>query len=70
MKKEVLRIWPELNWIKDDELREKTAKTWEIALERSVLSPDDLEKIPFTLKAGADLKVSFMAHIRCVVDIA
>ena len=69
MKKEVLRIWPELNWINNEELREKTAKTWEIALERSVLSPEDLEKIPFTLKAGADLKVSFMAHKRCVVNI-
>lgn len=70
MKKEVLRIWPELDWIRDDELREKTARTWEIALERSVLSPDDLEKIPFTLKAGPDLKVSFLAHKRCVVHIA
>ena len=70
MKKEVLRIWPELNWINDEELREKTAKTWEIALERSVLSPEDLEKIPFTLKAGSDMKVSFMTHKRCVVNIA
>lgn len=70
MKKEVLRIWPELDWIRDDELREKTARTWEIALERSVLSTDDLEKIPFTLKAGPDLKVSFLAHKRCVVHIA
>lgn len=65
-----MRIWPELDWIRDDELREKTARTWEIALERSVLSPDDLEKIPFTLKAGPDLKVSFLAHKRCVVHIA
>lgn len=65
-----MRIWPELDWIRDNELREKTAKTWEIALERSVLGPDDLEKIPFTLKAGPDLKVSFMAHKRCVVHIA
>lgn len=70
MKKEVLRIWPELNWINDEELREKTAKTWEIALERSVLSPEDLEKIPFTLKAGPEMKVSFMTHKRCVVNIA
>lgn len=65
-----MRIWPELDWIRDDELREKTARTWEIALERSVLSTDDLEKIPFTLKAGPDLKVSFLAHKRCVVHIA
>jgi putative nucleotidyltransferase with HDIG domain len=57
-------------WIGDADLREKTAKTWELALEKSVLSADDLQKIPFTLLAGPDLKVSFMAHKRCVVHVA
>jgi putative nucleotidyltransferase with HDIG domain len=70
MKEEVLALWPELMWIKDEDLREKTAKTWEVALERSVLTPDDLNKIPFTLLAGPDLKVSFMSHKRCVVHVA
>lgn len=63
-------LWPELNWIKDEELREKTAKTWELALEKSVLSGDDLQRIPFTLLCGPDLKVSFMDHKRAVVHIA
>ena len=67
---DIYELWPELNWIKDDELREKTAKTWELAIERSVLSPEDLNRIPFTLLCGPDLKVSFMAHKRCVVHIA
>ena len=57
-------------WIKDEDLREKTAKTWELALQKSVLTVDDLQKIPFTLLAGPDLKVSFMAHKRCVVHVA
>jgi len=70
MKKEVLTLWPELMWIQDEDLREKTAKTWEMALEKSVLTPDDLNRIPFTLLAGPDLKVSFMAHKRCVVHVA
>jgi len=70
MKEEVKKLWPELEWIKDTKLRESTAKTWEIALERSVLKIDDLERIPFTLLCGPDLKVSFMAHKRCVVHIA
>jgi putative nucleotidyltransferase with HDIG domain len=70
MNEKVLKLWPELGWIKDNVLREKTAKTWEIALERSVLTPDDLGKIPFTLLCGPDLQVSFMAHKRCVVHIA
>ncbi len=63
-------LWPELAWISDQELREKTTKTWQLALERSVLTPDDLQRIPFTLLAGPDLQVSFMAHKRCVVHVA
>ena len=70
MNKEVLKLWPELEWISDAELREKSARTWELALERSVLTADDLERIPFTLLCGPDLKVSFMAHKRCVVHVA
>ncbi len=70
MNKEVLELWPELEWIKNEDLREKTAKTWELALERSVLTPEDLKKIPFTLLCGPDLKVTFMDHKRSVVHIA
>ncbi len=70
MNKKVLQLWPELEWIQDEDLRNKTANTWELALERSVLTPDDLRKIPFTLLAGPDLKVSFMDHKRAVVHIA
>lgn len=70
MTNEVRNLWPELDWIHDARLREKTAKTWELALSRSVLKADDLDKIPFTLLCGPDLKVSFMAHKRCVVHIS
>lgn len=70
MTERVKKLWPELGWISDTSLREKTAATWEMALNRSVLTVDDLDKIPFTLLCGPDLKVSFMAHKRCVVHIA
>jgi len=70
MNEAIKKLWPELDWIKDSVLREKTARTWEIALERSVLKSEDLNNIPFTLLCGPDLKVSFMAHKRCVVHIA
>jgi putative nucleotidyltransferase with HDIG domain len=66
----IKKLWPELDWISDQSLREKTAKTWEVAIERSVLKAEDLERIPFTLLCGPDLKVSFMEHKRCVVHIA
>ena len=59
MTKEVYNLWPELNWIEGEDLRNKTAKTWELALERSVLTPADLNRIPFTLLVGPDLKVTF-----------
>ena len=70
MKKEVQQLWPEIEWIEDKDLREQTAKTWELALKRSVLTPEDLNRIPFTLLCGPDLKVTFMDHKRSVVHIA
>jgi len=66
---EVLELWPELEWIEDESLREKVARTWETALKRSVLTPIDLQTIPFTLLVP-DLTVSFMSHKRSVVHIA
>ena len=70
MTSEIMKLWPELEWIAEKQLREKTARTWEVALERSVLTAKDLERIPFTLLCGPDLKVTFMSHKRCVVHIA
>ena len=69
MNPEVVALWPELEWIEDADLREKTARTWEKALDESALDADDLQRIPFTLLVP-DLKVSFMAHKRCVVHVA
>ena len=70
MEREIYNLWPEIKWIQDETLRDQVARTWEIALERSVLSADDLNRIPFTLLCGPDLKVSFMDHKRCVVHVA
>jgi putative nucleotidyltransferase with HDIG domain len=64
------QLWPELEWIKNSDLKEKTTLTWALALQRSVLTPEDLNTIPFTLLCGPDLKVTFMDHKRCVVHVA
>ena len=64
------QLWPELEWIHNNDLKEKTTHTWALALQKSVLTPDDLNAIPFTLLCGPDLKVTFMDHKRCVVHIA
>lgn len=69
MQEDVDRLWPELEWIADPELRAKVRLTWERALERSPLAARDLEEIPFTLLIPG-CRVSFMAHKRCVVHVA
>jgi putative nucleotidyltransferase with HDIG domain len=69
MREAVDRLWPELTWIRDPELRDKTARTWELALERSPLDAADLDEIPFTLLVP-DCPATFMEHKRCVVHIA
>ena len=65
----VRELWPELDWIQDPDLREKTLDTWVLGFQRSPLEPADLHEIPFTLLVP-DCPTSFMEHKRCVVHIA
>ena len=69
MREAVERLWPELAWIADPDLRESVTQTWAKALERSPLKPADLERIPFTLLIP-NCPITFMEHKRCVVHIA
>nr|MBN2276915.1 HDIG domain-containing protein [candidate division Zixibacteria bacterium] len=65
----VKKLWPELDWIKDETLRQQTHDTWVEALRLSKLTARDLQEIPFTLKAK-DCTVTFMAHKRAVVHLS
>jgi putative nucleotidyltransferase with HDIG domain len=69
MRDTVRKLWPELEWITDPDLRQAVTQTWARALELSPLTADDLQTIPFTLLVP-DCPVTFMAHKRCVVHIA
>jgi putative nucleotidyltransferase with HDIG domain len=69
MQEGVRTLWPELDWISDSSLREKTAHTWERALQLSPLKTEDLGRIPFTLLVP-NCPTTFMEHKRCVVHIA
>jgi len=69
MPEKVMGIWPEIDWIQDEGLREAVLKTWERAFELSPLEPKDLLEIPFTLLVP-DCPATFMEHKRCVVHIA
>lgn len=69
MREAVEKLWPELAWIEDRDLREKVTKTWVRAFELSPLKPEDLHVLPFTLLVP-NCPVTFMEHKRCVVHIA
>ena len=69
MKDKVLKIWPEINWIKDEGLKEKVLNCWVYAIENSVLSIEDLNTIPFSLLLK-DCKISFMNHKRTCVQLS
>ena len=69
MNKEILELWPEIDWIKDKDMKERTAQAWEYAIEKSVLSAEDLEEIPFSLLIK-DCQVTFMNHKRTCVQLA
>jgi len=65
----VKQLWPEIDWIKDAQLRVQVTQTWALALQRSSLTPEDLTQIPFTLLIP-NCPITFMEHKRCVVHIA
>lgn len=69
MREPVEKLWPELDWIGDEQLRESVRQTWVRAFEDSPLAPSDLEEIPFTLLIPG-CPATFMEHKRCVVHIA
>jgi putative nucleotidyltransferase with HDIG domain len=69
MKEKVLKIWPEINWIQNEELREKVLNCWVYAIENSVLTPEDLEAIPFSLLIK-DCNITFMNHKRTAVQLS
>ncbi len=66
VREKLLRLVPELEWIKDNGLREKVISTWVEALRRGGWEPEDMLNLPFTLLLG-DSPSSFLEHIRAVV---
>lgn len=69
MREEVLKIWPEIQWIENEDLRNRVTDCWSYAIEHSVLSAEDLEKIPFSLLLK-DCRITFMTHKRTCVKLA
>ncbi|HWR36726.1 MAG TPA: HD domain-containing protein [Clostridia bacterium] len=66
---DVQRLWPELDWIQNAHIKASVTRCWQRAFELSPLTPEDLNKIPFTLLVP-NCPTTFMEHKRCVVHIA
>jgi hypothetical protein len=69
MLEKIKQIWPEVEWIQNDEIKEKVYKCWEYAFDNSPLEPEDLEKIPFSLLID-DSNITFMNHKRTAVQLS
>ncbi len=69
MREKIKKIWTEIEWIKNESLREKVLNCWTYAVENSALSVEDLNTIPFTLLIK-DCRISFMNHKRTCVQLA
>jgi hypothetical protein len=69
MRQKIKNIWPEIELIKDADIKEKTYQCWEYAIEHSPLEPEDLEKIPFSLLID-NVDITFMNHKRTCVQLS
>ncbi len=66
---DIVKILPEIDLIKDGELRKKVIETWEEAIELGGWSCEDLDKIPFTLLIP-ETDISIVDHTRAVTRTA
>lgn len=69
MRERLLQLLPELNLIEDVELREKTIRVWEVAMERSGWTPEAVLEMPFTLLLNP-CPANFIEHVRSVTLVA
>ncbi|MFH1194470.1 MAG: HD domain-containing protein [bacterium] len=69
MREKIKKIWPEIEFIQDEALKEKVFLCWEYAIENSPLEPEDLEKIPFSLLID-NCNITFMNHKRTCVHLS
>ena len=65
MRERLLELIPEFDLVQDADLKEKTIRTWEVAMDESGWTPDGLTRMPFTLLINP-CPASFIEHIRAV----
>ena len=65
MREEILKILPEINSIKDAELREQTAQVWEDAIADGGWTIEQILRMPFTVHVE-NCNITFIEHVRTV----
>ena len=65
MREKLRELFPEVEEIQDEALREKVLDVWEDALRMGGWEPEDLMRIPFTLLAD-DVQIMYLEHVRTV----
>ncbi|MBX7170442.1 MAG: HDIG domain-containing protein [Pyrinomonadaceae bacterium] len=65
MKEKILEILPEINLIKDETLREKTAQVWEDAIIDGGWTIEAIMKMPFSVHVE-NCNITFIEHVRTV----
>ncbi|KPL02919.1 MAG: hypothetical protein AMJ73_08025 [candidate division Zixibacteria bacterium SM1_73] len=69
MKNEIISLFPEIDQIKDEDLKKKVICVWEEAITQGGWMVKDLDKIPFTLLIP-DCKTNLIEHTRAVTHTA
>jgi putative nucleotidyltransferase with HDIG domain len=69
MKSEIIDLIPEINQIKDEDLKKKVISVWDEAIKQGGWKVEDLKKIPFTLLIP-DCKINLIEHTRAVTHTA
>jgi len=66
----ILAQIPEIEWIKDDELRKKCIRTWQYAADFADVDEDDLVQITFANFVLKGCEMNLIEHTRRVVQTA
>ena len=69
MKDDVLELLPEIEEIKDNDLRAKVIACWSEAMEYRDWTIEELQSIPFTLLVE-NVKIGFIEHVRTCTRMA
>lgn len=69
MRNKLRELFQEVEWIEDEDLREKVLFCWEEAIKRSSFGVDELATLPFTLMIE-EAPFSLLTHTRAVTRTA